>query len=115
MVEVVNMYNCKPKWGQPGDIRIDRASPWGNPFPIGKSIENGEIVDYNREECIQRYKKYFESIEIVNVNKKVWNANEAIRRFPELLDAKRLGCWCKPQLCHGDYLKYLIDGDKKNG
>ena len=27
----------------------------------------------------------------------------------EIKDAKRLGCWCKPKRCHGDFLKRLID------
>jgi hypothetical protein len=27
----------------------------------------------------------------------------------ELKSAKRLGCWCKPKRCHGDYIKKLLE------
>ena len=27
----------------------------------------------------------------------------------EIANAKRLGCWCKPKRCHGDFLKKMID------
>ena len=27
------------------------------------------------------------------------------------LQGKRLGCWCKPGLCHGDILARLVDGE----
>jgi hypothetical protein len=44
LVEVVNMRRggCYPSWGQPGDVRIDRGSVFGNPFPIGYCVENGK-------------------------------------------------------------------------
>jgi hypothetical protein len=85
-VEVVNMRTCNPPWGQPGDIRIDRATKWGNPF---------HIDDHNtRESVIGRYEVYFVRISGLDIS--------------EIATAKRLGCWCKPKACHGDVLKKLI-------
>jgi len=124
MVEVVNMYQgrCYPPWGKPGDVRIDRQSDFGNPFPIGRCLVNGKPEEFSRDSCIQRYRQYFNNGEIVTITDrngtKVWDANIARQRFPELLKANRLGCWCKPQACHGDLLKAVIDktimGDNQN-
>jgi hypothetical protein len=74
--------------GEEYDVRIDRWTKWGNPFRIN--------VDGTREEVISAYEKW-------------------IKAQPHLLAAlselkgKRLGCWCKPQACHGDVLVKLIN------
>lgn len=85
MVEVVNMRTCNPPWGQPGDVRIDRATKWGNLFHIGV---------LNRDEVCDCYEDYFDKSDL---------------NIVELANAKRLGCWCKPKRCHGDYLKRKIE------
>lgn len=118
MVEVVNIKHVRD-FGREGDIYIGRKTPqfpqsmWANPFPIGNSIVNGVPTHFSREGSIERYKRYFISGEIVNVNGKVWNAQIARKYFPDLSRAKRLGCWCKPEACHGDFLKELIDATQK--
>jgi hypothetical protein len=91
MVKVVNIKKCKDFGMQDGDVYIGRynprfgASKWGNPFTIG-----------SRKTMIERYDAYLHS-------------SELIADIHELADAKRLGCWCKPQMCHGDILKKYID------
>ena len=70
------------------DVYIGRPSKWGNPFVIGK--------DGNRQEVIKKYKQY------------VLNSPELMKSLPELKD-KVLGCWCKPQACHGDVLIELLE------
>ena len=70
------------------DVYIGRPSKWGNPFKIKK----GE----SREAVLNKYRK--------------WLASQ-----PELLSTlnelkgKTLGCWCKPESCHGDILAELAD------
>lgn len=74
---------------EPYDVYIGRGSIWGNPYHIGR--------DGSREEVIEKYKEYLH------------------KQRPELLGmvfelrGKRLGCYCKPQACHGDYLAELAD------
>jgi hypothetical protein len=69
------------------DVYIGRPSIFGNPFEIGK--------DGNREDVIKKYREYFyERIEKdINFRAKIRN-----------LKGKILGCWCKPEDCHGDII-----------
>jgi len=74
------------------DVYIGRPSIFGNPFSIGK--------DGTREEVIIKYRDYFYK-KLVDMN--FWNAVQTLK-------GKTLGCWCKPEACHGDIIvKYLED------
>jgi len=70
------------------DVRIDRRSKWGNPFVLGK--------DGTREEVVAKYETYLP------------NRLDLMAALPELR-GKRLGCWCKPEACHGDVLARLAE------
>jgi hypothetical protein len=65
--------------------RIDRNSPWGNPF----------ILDHDgtRDQVIASYRDHY-----------LPNKPSLIQRLPEL-KGMALGCWCAPHACHGDVLK----------
>ena len=66
-------------------------SIWANPFKVGK--------EYTREESIRRYEMYIrEKLESENS----WHLLENLR-------GKCLGCWCKPEACHGDILLKLLE------
>jgi hypothetical protein len=69
------------------DVYIGRPSKWGNPFVIGR--------DGTRSEVIDKYRDYIKS------------KPELMASLPEL-NGKTLGCWCKPQACHGDVLAELV-------
>jgi hypothetical protein len=69
-----------------------KSSIFANPFKIGK--------DGNREEVIEKYKIYMKE----NIEKNKDLQNELL-----LLKGKNLGCWCHPQLCHGNILLDMID------
>lgn len=67
----------------PYDIRIDRATKWGNPFIIGR--------DGTRAEVIAKYEEW------------LLTRLDLLASLHELR-GNRLGCWCAPQPCHGDVL-----------
>ena len=75
---VVNMRTAKY------DVAVDRSSPFGNPFHLGK--------DGDRAAVLAKYREYF---------------HERIEKDPEFrrkvltLRGLKLGCWCAPLLCHG--------------
>lgn len=77
------------KYKESYEVYIGRGSKWGNPFVIGK--------DGNRDDVCDKYEAYLLS------NQTLLDA------LPELKD-KKLGCFCKPQRCHGDLLAKLADG-----
>jgi hypothetical protein len=70
------------------DVYIGRGSKWGNPFVIGK--------DGTREEVLDKYSAMIMSHPTLR------------QELPELI-GKRLGCYCKPLACHGDFLVQLIE------
>ena len=74
---------------------IGRGSYWGNPHSM---YEEGE----SKEEVIRKFKYDFDYEKFPNKDKsEVHN-----------LSGKRLGCFCKPGICHGDVLAdYLNSWD----
>lgn len=68
---------------------IGRPSKWGNPFVIGR--------DGDRDQVCEQYERW-------------------VRAQPELMSAAKqelkgqvLGCYCKPQRCHGDTLAKIAE------
>ncbi len=67
-------------------------SKWANIFPVKK---------YGRDKCLELYEEYIRN------NKELYSSLEE-------LEGKELGCWCKPEGCHGDILIKLLNEKKKN-
>ena len=79
------------------DVYIGRSgkgqtSIFGNPYSIGK--------DGTREEVLKKFKIY--------LWKRMQEDEDFCRQLLEL-DGKVLGCFCKPQACHGDILVAAIN------
>lgn len=90
MCKVVNLYK------EPFDIYIGRAGKgqdgyFGNPVKLIKGEERGATIE--------RYKEYFY---------KRLDEDKEFKERIESLKGKTLGCFCKPQACHGDVIaEYL--------
>lgn len=67
-------------------------SKWRNTFPVKRM---------GRDDCIKAYKEY------------ILQNPELIKDLYEL-KGKQLGCWCKPEKCHGDVLIELLNCLEKN-
>lgn len=63
-----------------------KESKWSNPF---------SVKEYGREGAIKKYEDY------------ILSRGDLIHSLPEL-KGKVLGCWCKPEACHGDILVKLV-------
>ena len=63
-----------------------KDSKWSNPF---------KIKNMSRDDVINKYREY--------INEKIVNNTISINELKEL-SGKTLGCWCKPEPCHGDVL-----------
>lgn len=91
MCVVVNKYK------EDYDVYIGRGSVWGNPFAIGEHGTREEVIDLYRIalwSLIQR--------------------NKITKEDLIALDGKRLGCFCKPQACHGDVIVKAVEWAKNN-
>ena len=81
------------KYKENYDIYIGRPTIFGNPYEIGK--------DGNREEVVKKYREYF--------NNRI-QSDKGFLKQVLTLKGKRLGCFCKPNECHGDVIcEFLTD------
>jgi hypothetical protein len=69
--------------------KFKEDSIWHNPCRIGK--------DGTRQEVIAKYRSY------------ILGRPDLLALLPTL-KGKVLGCWCKPDACHGDVLVGLVEG-----
>ena len=74
---------------------IGRGSKFGNKYRLG--------FDGSREVVFAKHKKdFYNDLELQEV---VWNE----------LKGQTLGCFCKPEACHGDiYVEYIRNRMRKN-
>lgn len=68
--------------------RIDRGTPWGNPFILDE--------DGDRSQVIEAYRAHY-----------LPHKPSLLRQLPTLR-GRALGCWCAPEPCHGDVLKEAL-------
>lgn len=84
--------------GRKGIVFIDgerfpkKDSLWANPYRIGK--------DGDRKEIVNKY--------ILYICEKI-KKGEITKENLYSLKNKKLGCWCRPEKCHGDILENLVD------
>jgi len=71
---------------------IGRGSYWGNPYSM---FEDGD----DRDEVIRKYRYDFDYEKFPHIDKQ-----EVFK-----LHGKRLGCFCKPDTCHGDVLADFLN------
>lgn len=73
-------------------VYIGRGSIWGNPYKIGR--------DGTREQVIEKYR--------VHIVKRLLIEEGLVDELMKL-DGQTLGCYCKPESCHGDVLVEIIE------
>lgn len=81
--------NCR---GHAYDVYIGRGGPWGNPFRIGVHGDRAEVIEKFRAHLLYRL-----------------STESALAVKLQQLRGKVLGCWCKPETCHGDVLVEVLE------
>ena len=110
MIKVVNKYHhIETK----DDIYIGRGSILGSPFThLPNSQFPGLVVCGSRDEAIDSYKEYAESL--MEFDNEYSNEIKRLRRLSKVKDVI-LVCFCKSPdkevRCHGDVIKDLIERD----
>lgn len=79
------------------DVYIGRAGRgmdgyFGNPFPLAPGTPRGSTLE--------KYRDYF--------YKRIESDSEFKRKILAL-KGKKLGCFCKPEACHGDIIAEYLD------
>ena len=108
-----HLYNLRTDKVIPIDaVRIDRRTPWGNPFIID--------IHGNREECVNLYISWLaggvKAPGLDSEERRAW----IIKNIGTLAN-KSLICWCSPEACHGDFLHSIavtarnMKGDENAG
>lgn len=90
----------------PFDVYIGRAGHgydgyFGNPVQIGQVCPVCTQVHVSRGATLPCFKRYFH---------KRLDSDAAFRAHVHELRGKRLGCFCKPQPCHGDVIVAWLEG-----
>ena len=84
---------------EPFNVYIGRPSKWGNPFThIKDKYTIAKFIVNSREEAVQAYKEWI-----------TLGEGQYLLKDLHELKGKILGCWCKPQSCHGDVLAELVN------
>lgn len=91
MTKVVNLYK------EPYDVYIGRAGKgkdgyYCNPFPLLKGEPRGSTLEKFRQYFVKRIEE-----------------DSEFKKNVLSLHGKTLGCFCKPQACHGDIIVEYID------
>ena len=81
---------------EPFDVYIGRPCPdfpkgsvFANPFRIGPDGSRGAVIE--------KYRRHAQ-------------ADPGIQAALPTLRGRTLGCWCKPEECHGDVLVEMLEG-----
>ena len=77
-------------------MRIDRSSPYGNPFAMRDEQDRARVID--------AYRAYIASKPalVARLRAEITQAGAGKRGVA-------LVCWCAPKACHGDVLKELVN------
>ena len=73
-----------------GAVRVDRTTPYGNPFRIG--------VHGDRARVILLYRRHLREKPAL------------VERIRRNLQGALLECWCAPEACHADVIAEVADG-----
>ncbi len=86
MARIVNLKR-EPDAVAKGAVRIDRRTPWGNPFRIGLGCSRRQAIARYRADLWRRIRE-----------------GEIKLRALAALDGRDLACHCAPLPCHGEVL-----------
>lgn len=76
-------------------LRIDRCTPFGNPFKMRFEEERARVI--------AQYREWWYADAQEQLRYKFIRAFDDANRNP-LLGPVQLACWCAPRMCHGDVL-----------
>lgn len=70
-----------------GIVRVDRRTPWGNPFVVGRHGSRGRVIELYRRDLWRRIR----------------SGEMPLHELAAIADMP-LACWCHPKPCHAAVL-----------
>lgn len=87
-------------WKMPANtVKVDRSTPWGNPFAVGR---HG-----NQAKCVDLYEKLMTGFVAISLDNAHFQhvARMHVEQHRDELRGKNLACWCRIGTpCHADVL-----------
>ena len=105
MITISNLRNSKPQ--HPWQVRVDRSSVLGNPFPMKSESFRDHVCDL--------YESYFaQTIHKAKTSDdpKAQNFIQELRRLYKIhrtYGKLELFCWCAPKRCHAETIKAFLE------
>ena len=84
-----------------GAVRIDRATPLGNPFVMKEEASRDKVIEDYRE-YFRHQVEELKNPAMLEQLREIW---KVAKRDGEVI----LGCWCAPKRCHGEVIKEFIE------
>jgi len=97
MIEIMNLRNTKPS--QVYDVKVDRSSVLGNPFPMRAEWMRDEVCDKYNLWFLKQSKHQPKFIAELNLLLRVYKEHGRLRLF----------CWCAPKRCHAETIKAWLN------
>lgn len=107
---MIYCYNCKVEdhTSNPNNVYIGRGSVLGNPYTYdGKKSSLAKLTFKTREEAINAYKLYFQAMYENDLEFKL-TIDQIYEKYKKGEDIY-LQCFCKPLVCHGDFIKEFLE------
>jgi hypothetical protein len=99
MIEICNLRKQKPT--QLYDIKVDRSSILGNPFPMRNELERNSVCDKYELHFNCRVNEYGDTF----FKREIKRIITIYQTYGKL----RLFCWCSPKRCHAETIKKYIE------
>lgn len=88
------------------DIYIGRPSIYGNPWTNknSKYVVDHKFTVISADKAVENYERWLTGREFTDI---LQEQRKSILKNLSNLRGKVLGCWCYPEVCHGDVLVWL--------
>jgi len=96
-IEIMNLRVCKPS--KLYDVRVDRSSILGNPFPMKAVSQRDRVCDQYAEYAAKKIK------ESGAYRQEMIRLYRLYKEHGQL----RLFCWCAPKRCHAETIKKYLE------
>jgi hypothetical protein len=97
MIIIKNLRTEKPVY--PWQVRVDRESILGNPFPMQKESERDAVCD--------DYAQYF--VEKLKRDEAFKNELRRLYLLHKKYQKLELFCWCTPKRCHAETIRNFLN------